>query len=687
MLFDLKYSHTLCNFIDYKDPASIAVFSGNYQTFSPDNHLPEPIAVQVLNSRGKPSEGILVKFETDDGYFSNDKVYTNSNGIASTNWISGDNPTGVVTAKAYTYNIKHEPVGGGPLLIKAFHGNASVPDNCFHSTLAVTADVSTGLLRPKITGGFTPYRYSISGSSIPGSSVIPVLPQPGANYHISVWDGFDCYAECFYTHPGHDCFSSGLQLRVEQQGNTVTALAEGGKSPYQFCLDDGSYSPTSVFSNLMDGRHVVYVRDANGCEEANVFTVETNGCGIGTGGGDDAGVTVTTSAVNVVDNTSATCGGSVSITGDAFVTQYGICWSTHHEPTTTDQYVQKAYNGNTFSNCLLTNLSSAEKYYVRAFAVTNTGTFYGEEVPFSTTAAVAPEVSDRVVNITSTSAKAWAFVTNQGGTPVTERGFCWGTNHNPSVSGTHINCGNGTGYFNYSLTGLTPNTHYYLRAYATNGQGTAYGNEVEFTTLQNGGGGGNHEYVDLGLPGGTLWATCNVGANAPEEYGSYFAWGETLPKEYYSWSTYQHCNGSDNTLTKYCNYPYYGYNGFTDNLTILLPEDDAATTNWGDGWRTPTTEELQELFNNTTKTWTTQNGVNGWLFTAPNGNSLFLPAAGQYWDGMLINVGSYGFYWSSSLDTYEPNYAWYLYFYSDDYSIYGYYRYFGRSVRAVRSVR
>ena len=197
----------------------------------------------------------------------------------------------------------------------------------------------------------------------------------------------------------------------------------------------------------------------------------------------------------------------------------------------------------------------------------------------------------------------------------------------------------------------------------------------------------DHDYVDLGLPSGLLWATCNVGANTPEEYGDYFAWGETQPKDIYNWSTYQYCMGDYNTLTKYCNNPNYGYNGFTDNLTILLPEDDAATANWGNGWRMPTEEEWQELYQNTTVTWTQQNGVNGRLITASNGNSLFLPAAGYRWDGGLYDVGSGGYYWSSSLDTDYPSRAWGFRFYSYDYYMSSYNRYCGTSVRAVRSTR
>ncbi|MBR3725319.1 MAG: hypothetical protein IKN11_08055 [Bacteroidales bacterium] len=194
------------------------------------------------------------------------------------------------------------------------------------------------------------------------------------------------------------------------------------------------------------------------------------------------------------------------------------------------------------------------------------------------------------------------------------------------------------------------------------------------------------KWVDLGLPSGLLWATRNIGASSPEDYGDYFAWGETQPKEVYNWSTYRYCNGHYNELTKYCYESIYGYNGFTDNQTILQPGDDAATANWGGGAYTPTRGEWKELMNNTTSQWTTRNGVYGRLFTGSNGNSLFLPSAGFYWGSSLYYAVSNGYYWSSSLNTSRPDLAWFFYFVSSHQHIGdgGDYRYFGFTVRAVR---
>ena len=193
------------------------------------------------------------------------------------------------------------------------------------------------------------------------------------------------------------------------------------------------------------------------------------------------------------------------------------------------------------------------------------------------------------------------------------------------------------------------------------------------------------EPVDLGLS--VLWATCNVGAAYPEDYGDYFAWGETATKTDYSWTTYKYCKGTYKTMTKYCtnsSYGSYGYNGFTDNKTVLDPEDDAATVNWGGAWRMPTDAEMTELVEQCTWTWTTQNGVNGHKIVGPNGNSIFLSAASFKYGTSHDLVGLLGTYWSSSLYiTYSP-YAFYLEFGTGSFGLFpGEDRCIGKPVRPI----
>ena len=193
-----------------------------------------------------------------------------------------------------------------------------------------------------------------------------------------------------------------------------------------------------------------------------------------------------------------------------------------------------------------------------------------------------------------------------------------------------------------------------------------------------------HEWVDLGLPSGTLWATCNIGANAPEEYGDYFAWGETEPKDYYDWSTYKWCNGSSDTLTKYCTYSTYGT---VDNKTELDLEDDAAYVNWGPAWRMPSQAQIKELVTQCTLQRSSMNGVNGWLFIGPNGNTMFLPGAEYRSRDSSPFVNSYySCYWTRTLSTWYPVCACYLFANGIDfcmYYTYGVGRDVGNTIRAV----
>ena len=195
-----------------------------------------------------------------------------------------------------------------------------------------------------------------------------------------------------------------------------------------------------------------------------------------------------------------------------------------------------------------------------------------------------------------------------------------------------------------------------------------------------------HQFVDLGLPSGTLWATMNIGANSPEEYGDYFAWGETAPKDDYSFSNYQWCNGSKSKLTKYCTDSSLGNNGFIDDKTELDLDDDAARVNWGAEWKIPSKEQFKELINNCSSEWTTQNGVNGWLFTSSNGATLFFPAEGARLGDNLSGAGEKGYYWSSSLYTTTPYQAYCLRFSNSPNVGWNYVaeRRIGHSIRPVR---
>ena len=188
-----------------------------------------------------------------------------------------------------------------------------------------------------------------------------------------------------------------------------------------------------------------------------------------------------------------------------------------------------------------------------------------------------------------------------------------------------------------------------------------------------------HEWVDLGLS--VKWAVTNVDATRPGEYGDYFAWAETKPKNDYSWSTLKYCNDtSGDSFSKY----NQNQGGTIDNKTRLDLSDDAARANWGGDWRMPTEGEFQELIDNCTWTWTTINGKKGYkVVSRSNGNSIFLPAAGNRNDTGLYGAGSTGHYWSSSLSESNSFGARGLHFHPDFHHTDGDSRRIGRSVRPV----
>lgn len=191
-----------------------------------------------------------------------------------------------------------------------------------------------------------------------------------------------------------------------------------------------------------------------------------------------------------------------------------------------------------------------------------------------------------------------------------------------------------------------------------------------------------HHYVDIGLS--VLWATSNIDAAHPLMAGSYYAWGETKPKDSYGWHNYAHCD-EFNQLTKYNFKKEDGSNSFVDSIYTLLPEDDAAVQNWGNGWRMPTSKEFEELRNLCEWTWVSDKNANYYKVTGPNGKSLLLPSCGSIKETKRIMFMENGCLWTASVSVNVPKHAYELTQYATGYWVGSADRFYGEPVRPVIS--
>ena len=255
---------------------------------------------------------------------------------------------------------------------------------------------------------------------------------------------------------------------------------------------------------------------------------------------------------------------------------------------------------------------------------------------------ILPSVAtSSVSDITETFATCGGDVTYDGGGTISAKGVCWSTSQYPTINDSHTTDGNGSGSYISHLTNLSHNTTYYVRAYATNEMETSYGDMKIFTTLQGNNGDDNingYTYVDLGLPSGLKWATCNVGASSAEMSGDYYSWGEIETKDGYY----------DNNCSTYGE-----MNDISGN-----PEYDVARAKWGSSWRMPKKSEVNELLNNCTKQDIEVNGRKCVKFTGYNGNSIILPCSGFYHGDSNGYYNDYGRYWTSTpaYGEYDANY-------------------------------
>ena len=353
---------------------------------------------------------------------------------------------------------------------------------------------------------------------------------------------------------------------------------------------------------------------------------------------------VTTSSVTNVTTESARCGGNVSCYYDDDIYERGICWSKNPEPDVDDQCATSGEGAGSFT-CNMTGLEDNTTYYVKAYTKMYDYVVYGEQKSFTTEKYETIVNTSSVTDITTNSAICGGNIMSDEAENIVERGICWSTSSQPDINDFCAASGAGAGSFTCNMTVLEDNTTYYVKAYAKLKDEIVYGSQKSFKTEEGfcdpDGEIAGHGYVDLGLPSGLKWATCNVGASSPEDYGDYFAWGETSPKAEYSFETYLHWNDADGdgAAEAAINYDISGNSQY-----------DAATVNWGGSWRMPTKDEMQELVDHCEWELTQVNGVKGVRVIGVNGKCIFLPAGSYIHDHRHVGIEDHALMtiWSST---------------------------------------
>jgi uncharacterized protein (TIGR02145 family) len=397
--------------------------------------------------------------------------------------------------------------------------------------------------------------------------------------------------------------------------------------------------------------------------------------------------TVTTGLVSNITTSGATVAGNVTAQGSAVVTVRGVCYATTQNPTTVNTCVDSGSGTGGYA-ANLSGLSPGVRYYARAFATNAAGTSYGNEVEFTTTRTAPTVNTGAVSDITTTSATVAGNVISQGFSTVTTRGVCYATSQNPTTENICISSGSGLGVFTVTISGLISDTRYFVRAFAVNSAGTSYGNQLEFTTVATGGdvnGRDNTtEIVDVRNPTtGRTWMDRNLGATRAatsttdtEAYGDLYQWGRRADG---------HQKRNSTTISTLNSTDVPSNDSFI--LAPITPND----------WRSPQNNNL----------WQGGNGLNNpcpvgyriptraewsaerlsWSSNRADGayaTPLKIPMSGrrEYDNGSVGNLGSRGYYWSSSVD---GSLSEALFLSSSDANLFYFSRAFGHSVRCVKN--
>jgi uncharacterized repeat protein (TIGR02543 family) len=406
-------------------------------------------ATVVLNSPltiGNSSTGFLV---LNEGKFVTTSTNIITMSTAAVDSLYGNNLAYIdgpmiVTVASTAPTAKRFPIGRGSIFRPA--------------TLTVTQDAATS----------TTYMGEMFNAAPPARTLPSTLDAVSSVHYFTVTKGSGADAtnatiELSYA-AGDDSVSDRTQIRVAKDDGAGNWINLGGSGTAD--------SVGTILSNIFGSETALGTLTTNDFVIAHVNPAAVPEL-----------ATLTTNAVTDISTTFATCGGMITNDGNAAITAKGVCWNTAGGPTTADSVTNDGTTSTPFTSTL-TNLIPGTMYHVRAYAINSAGTAYGNEVTFTTlTALVAPTVTtDSIRNVVNTDARGYGTVTAWGGSPVTDRGICWSTSHNPTIVNDYNNGGTGSGSFTAPLGGLALGTTYYVRAYATNSTGTSYGDELSFAT-------------------------------------------------------------------------------------------------------------------------------------------------------------------------------------------------------------
>ena len=511
---------------------------------------------------------------------------------------------------------------------------------------------------------------------------------------------------------------SGITQTSAVSGGNVTSDGGAEVTAHGVCWGI-SHNPTTGSSETSDGAGTgTFTSSITGLTANTTYYIRAYAINsLGTSYGNEVSfstsqvtlATLTTTAITSITSITAVSGGNITADGGGTITSRGVCWNTSSNPTTANNITTDGTGTGSFTSNL-TNLQPGTTYYLKAYATNSGGTAYGNEISFTTNPEIPTISTTAIMSITSTTAVSGGNITADGGGTITSRGVCWSTAQNPTTADNKTTDGTGSGSFTSNLIGLNAATSYYVRAYATNSAGTAYGNQQSFTTSQEIGQiifNPNLTYGTVIDIEGNVYKTIQIGSKSIQSTQVWMA--ENLKTTKYNDGT-PIPNTTDNTTwAALTTGAYSDYSNTPSNSTTYgrlynwyVVDNNAATKVASNGgknvcptsWHMPTDAEWTtlttylgeesvaggKLKETGTTHWTTPNtgATNETGFTA-------LPGGYRYYDGPYDGIGVYGYWWSSTEYSTTSD-AWFRLMYYDYPSIYrnGSFEPFGFSVRCVR---